>query len=370
MKIKLAIAVVFSCLTIGTYAMPTVYGALDVSIDQASEKRNDEKSVDKTYVNSNSSFIGLKGNLDLNDRLSAIYQIDWTLYADGDNTDFANRTRYVGLKDQYLGTIKIGQQDTAVKTLSGAVDVFNSRSSGKLDVESIMLGENRLSNAVIYETPKTRVGNGDLVFTGVFATGEGNKRTTNQRGTNYVSTRGFSDSLSGSAVYSNANFLVGIGYDRAIPSQFASKKAVNGTPASILATANTVRVVGRAKVQNLVLKGLYQHSKAVDKKLVNASNAEYLPSINKSTLNKAQGWLVGAEYTIPSTLVTVKASYSENLTDFRATNDFKAQQIAAGVDYSFNKQVKAYGQVGQVQYKQGTSKEKARLGGVGMEYKF
>lgn len=369
---KLAIAIALSCMTAGAFAMPTLYGTIDVSVDQASEKLNNGKNQSKTHVHSNSSFIGIKGDVELNNRLSAIYQADWVVFADGDDRDFSNRTRFVGLKDKQLGTIKVGQQDTAVKTLSGAVDVFNGRAGSKFDVESIMLGETRLSNAIVYETPKITMGNGGLVITGVATTGEGRSRNTNNAGSNYVSSRGISGSFSTSAVYSNDNFLVGVGYDKAIPSLFAPKRAVgsNGT----LAVADTVRVVGRAKVDNLVLKGLYQRSEAVDKAITTTVNNTTVTAvsnvINSSTLNKAQGWLVGAEYTVPQTPVTVKGSYSENVTDYKTTADLKAQQLAAGVDYSFNKQVKAYGQVGQVKYKQGSTKEKATLGGVGLEYKF
>lgn len=367
---KLAIAIALSCMTAGAFAMPTLYGTIDVSVDQASEKLNNGKNQSKTHVHSNSSFIGIKGDVELNNRLSAVYQADWVVFADGDDRDFSNRTRFVGLKDKQLGTIKVGQQDTAIKTLSSAVDVFNGRAGSKFDVESIMLGETRLSNAIVYETPKITIGNGGLVVTGVATTGEGRSRNTNNAGSNYVSSRGISGSFSTSAVYSNDNFLVGVGYDKAIPSLFAPKRAVNGGNGT-LAVADTVRVVGRAKVvDNLVLKGLYQHSKAVDQAITVGGVTAVSTAINKSTLNKAQGWLVGAEYTIPQTPVTVKGSYSENITDFKSSDDLKAQQIATGVDYSFNKQVKAYGQVGQVKYKQGSTKEKATLGGVGLEYKF
>lgn len=368
---KLAIAIALSCMTAGAFAMPTLYGTLDVSVDQASEKLDNGKNLSKTHIHSNSSFIGIKGDVELNNRLSAIYQADWVVFADGDDRDFSNRTRFVGLKDKQLGTIKVGQQDTAVKTLSGAVDVFNGRAGSKFDVESIMLGETRLSNTIVYETPKITVGNGGLVITGVATTGEGRSRNTNNAGSNYVSSRGISGSFSTSAVYSNDNFLVGVGYDKAIPSLFAPKRAVAGpNPNGTLAVADTVRVVGRAKVDNLVLKGLYQRSEAVDKAITVNGVTAVSNIINSSTLNKAQGWLVGAEYTVPQTPVTVKGSYSENLTDMKSGNDLKAQQIALGVDYSFNKQVKAYGQVGQVQYKEGSDKDKATIGGVGVEYKF
>lgn len=372
---KLAIAIALSCMTAGAFAMPTVYGTIDVSVEQASKKAANGKNLSEAHVHSNSSYLGIKGDVELNNRLSAVYQADWVVFADGDNRDFSNRTRFVGLKDKQLGTLKFGQQDTAVKPMSIPVDVFNGRAGGKLDVESIMLGETRLSNAIVYETPKITVGNGGLVITGVATTGEGRPKTSMANGSNYVASRGISGSFSTSAVYNSDAFLVGVGYDKNIPSLFAPKKAVNSE--YVYGVADTVRVIGRAKVaDNLVLKGLYQHSKAGSKTAANtnANSQGVVVQINKSTLNKAEGWLVGAEYTVPQTPVTVKASYSENVTDYKndvaGVDDLKAQQIAAGVDYSFNKQVKAYGQVGQVQYKEGTKKDKVTLGGVGLEYKF
>ena len=77
-------------------------------------------------ISSNSSFVGLKGDEKLNERLSAVYGIEWGISTDGDSADWTQRNRFVGLKDAKLGTLKIGAHDTPVKQLSSAVDTFNN----------------------------------------------------------------------------------------------------------------------------------------------------------------------------------------------------------------------------------------------------
>lgn len=372
MQTKLATAIALSLSTMTAYAnLPTVYGALDVSTDYvaAKDKVTGEKA-NETHVNSNSSFVGLKGDLELTENLSAIYQIDWTIYADGDNTDFANRTRYAGLKHKKFGAIKVGQQDTALKSLSGMVDSFNARAASRLDVDGIMGGDNRLSNAIVYETPNIKAGEGNFKVTGVFTTGEGRGEIRSANGTNYVASKGFGNSLSTSVVYTHPQFLVGVAYDKAIPTVFAPQRTfslVNSfdREQNVIAAANTIRVVGRAKVtDDLTVQGLYQVSEVEDKQ---GNNAQ------AENIDQSQAFLAAVEYNLPQKKeITLKAQYSQNVTDFKnGDKDFEARQAAVGIDYAFNKQVKVYGQYGFQQFEQGSTTDKeVNILGVGMEYKF
>ncbi|MDO4223134.1 MAG: porin [Acinetobacter sp.] len=367
MKIQttLAAAIALSLATVAQ-AAPTVYGALDASVNYVPEKNATTANRDVTEITSNNSFIGVKGQEKLNDRLEAVYQIDWTLHADGENTDFSNRTRFIGLKDKQLGTLKVGQQDTPLKLLSSAVDLFNNRLLNTADVHGIMGGENRVSNSIVYESPAIDVGVGKLKVNALTATGEASVDTTSTS-TGKVNGRGFGDSISTSVVYTHANdlFLVGAGYDKAMPSRLAGTAFLNAsnratTTPSATTESNLFRLTGRVNIPDsgVSVVGLFQTGE---------------PTSDTHAIDKSTGFLVGATYTVPQAKAwTAKATYSQNTTSFKAatTADFKAEQFIGGVDYAFNKQAKVYGQAGYLTVKQGTAKDKQPVASVGVEYKF
>lgn len=68
---------------------------------------------------------------------------------------------------------------------------------------------------------------------------------------------------------------------------------------------------------------------------------------------------------------TVKGQYSySDVTFNNASPDFEVNQILAGVDYAFSKQVKVYGTAGYLTVEQGSDEDKQILVGTGFEYKF
>jgi len=356
MKIKIVTAAVLGLLATSTFAAPTIYGEIDASVDYLPEKNAKTANRDVWEISSNSSFIGIKGDEKLTDRLSAVYAAEWGLSADGDSTDWTQRNRFVGLKDSQLGTIKIGVHDTPVKQLSSAVDTFNNYVANRADVNGIFTGENRISNVVVYESPAVKVPvlDGAIKVNALLATGEATGIDNSKVGVAKVDGRGLGDSWSASASFESPLLVAGIGYDKAIPSNFlgrgilnASDKAITGS--SLFAAANTVRVIGRLNpVEGLALKALYQTSE-VEKALGNAAGSEN---------PQAKSW-------------TVKGQYSQNDTSFKNnTADFKAKQIIGGVDYAFNKQVKTYGYAGYLTLEQADKKDKQPVAGLGLEFKF
>lgn len=389
---KLATAVVLSLMTAGVYAAPTVYGALDVSVDhQINQTKANVNSTtaavtgfttqDVTEVNSNNSYIGIKGQEQLTDRLSAVYQVDWTLNTDGDTTDFSNRSRFIGLKDKQFGTLKVGQQDTPLKLLSTAVDSFNNRIENKADVHGVMGGENRIADSIVYELPTIDVGTGKLNFSALTATGEsGNIRTTS--GGYRVAGRGFGEAISAAATYTHADdlFLVGVGVDRHMPSGFLNDAFRSDTNQGIVhAEANTVRATGRVNLKNqgLAIKGLYQISEVADAttSLVTGTTSTAVQTAAQNTLadiDKATSWLVGAEWNVPQMkALTTKLQYSQSTTSFKTAGfaDYEVKQVMLGADYALSKQAKVYGQAGYLNIKDSTTDEQAVVG-LGMEYKF
>jgi predicted porin len=316
--------------------------------------------------------VGLKGEEKLTDRLNALYQAEFTINVDdgASNSDtFVPRNLFVGIKDAQLGTLKAGKIDTPVKQLSSVVDTFNNYVDNKADIGGIFTGENRIDNVVVYETPAFKVANGDLKATALLATGEASG-IAKGKGASKVAGRGLGDAFSTSVVYDNKKVIAGIGYDKAIPSNFAGVGFLNtddgeiGEVASIFAAANTIRAIGRVNLDGgLALKALYQTSE-VEEVAGNDAVAAFI--------DDAQGWLIGAEYKLPNAQAwTIKGQYSQNTTEFTdGIADFEAQQILVGADYAFSKQVKAYGHAGYLTLEQGADKTNQPVAGLGLEYKF
>ena len=379
MKIKIVTAAVLSLLATTTFAAPTIYGEIDASVDYLPEKNATKANKDVWEISSNSSFIGVKGDEKLTDRLSAVYAIEWGFSADGDSTDWSQRNRFVGLKDAQLGTVKIGVHDTPLKQLSSVVDTFNNYVANKADIGGIFGGETRISNVVVYESPAVKVPvlDGAIKVSGLLATGEATGIDTSKSGVVKTAGRGLGDAWSASASFESPLLVAGVAYDKAIPSSFlgrgflnASDKAIptsgtTTTAPTVTAAANTLRVIGRINpVNGLALKALFQSSEVEN----GAGNA-----VGTDTIDDAKGWLVGAEYTIPQAKNwTVKGQYSQNTTSFKpaGVEDFEAKQIIGGVDYAFNKQVKTYGYAGYLTLEQASKKDKQPVAGLGLEFKF
>lgn len=368
MKMKIVLATMISIATSATFAAPKLYGEIDASLDYLPEKNATTADRDVWKVNSNSSFLGIKGEEKLTDRLSAVYLAEWAFNADGDGTDWSQRNRYVGLKDEKLGTIKIGKHNTPVKELSSAVDSFNNYVRNKADIDGIMTGENRINNVIVYETPEIELLGGSVEWSALLATGEA-QGIKDANGGKTVDGRGLGDAWSTSLTYTNPMILAGIGYEKAMPSDFLGHGVLNATDTKtdvddVLAAADTLRLTGRlTPVKGLALKALFQTSKVSDAK----GN-----DVGAANIDRSVGWLVGGEYRFPNAEQwNLRAQYSKNSTSFKnADADFDAEQIMAGVDYSFNKQVRLYGYTGYSTFKQANTKDTQPLVGTGLEFKF
>ena len=370
MKTKLATAIAFSLLAGTTFAAPTFYGEIDASVDYLPEDNASPVSdKDVIELSSNSSFVGLKGDEKLTDRLSAIYAIEWAFNSDGEGDDWSKRNRFVGLKDAKLGTLKIGAHDTPLKQLSSPVDTFNNYVGNRADVSGIFTGESRVSNAVVYEAPAIALPQGAIKVNALLATGE-SSAIKSDKGVVKTAGRGLGDAWSASVVYDSPVVVAGVAYDKAIPTNFLGRGFDNAsapevTGGTLFAAANTIRAIGRVNLDGgLALKALYQTSEVAD--VDAASKAVDL------LIDDAQGWLIGAEYNLPNAKAwTVKGQYSQNTTSFKDnTADYEAQQIFVGADYAFSKQVKAYGYAGYLTLERGSLETKQPVVGTGLEYKF
>ncbi|MGE8650177.1 porin [Acinetobacter sp. YH12233] len=390
MKTKLATAIALSLLAGTTFAAPTFYGEIDLSLDHVqADNKNGVEDRHITDLNSNNSFLGLKGDEKLTDRLSALYQAEFTFYSDeGSNSSndvFVPRNILIGLKDEKLGALKVGKIDTPVKQLSAVVDTFNNYVANNADVNGIMAGENRIDNVLVYETPAFNVGEGKVEAKLQLATGEGNDTIKATKGGSTVAGRGLGDSWSSSVVYSDKTFVAGLGYDKAIPSRLLARGFLNadsrdvGERSNFTTELNTLRAIGRVNLDNgLSIRGLYQVSDVENADAsvpvnvtVEGVTTNIAPTFARN-IDDAQAWLIGAEYNLPNAKKwTVKGQYSySDVTFNNATPDFEAKQILAGVDYALSKQVKVYGTAGYLTIEQGSDEDNQLLVGTGFEYKF
>ena len=381
MKNQLSLAIALALTATTTFAAPTFYGEIDLSLDHvAADNAAPVKDRNITDLNSNNSFLGLKGDEKLTDRLSALYQAEFTFYADeggngGTGDAFVPRNILIGLKDEKLGSLKVGKIDTPVKQLSAVVDTFNNYVSNNGDIHGIMGGENRLDNTLVYEAPALKVGAGKVEAKVQLATGEGKNTITSTKGGYTVAGQGLGDTWSSSVVYSDKQFVAGIGYDKAVPTRFLSRGFLNadatevGTASNVVAEANTIRAIGRVNLDGgLSLRALYQVSEVANE----SASPSAAAVVTAGNIDDAQAWLVGAEYNIPTAKAwTLKGQYSQNVVSFKnAASDYEVSQIIAGADYAFTKQVKVYGTAGYLTIEQGSNKDKQVLVGTGLEYKF
>ena len=161
-KSKFLFASSLLLISMSAISAPKVYGKLNIALNNNGSDGVNEKEID---LISNSSRLGLKGQLEMQDGLVGLYQIEYQIdpvdgYARdevrGENgeikvTDstFTQRNSYVGLKGSF-GTLKLGKHDTPLKKASLKVDLFNDL---KGDIKNITDGENRITSFLGYDSP-------------------------------------------------------------------------------------------------------------------------------------------------------------------------------------------------------------------------
>jgi predicted porin len=365
---KLLLAATIATLTASAaHAAPTVYGKMHVSVDSMDEFGATKADTDNVIkVNSNASRIGVKGDEKLTDNLSVIYLAEWQVNTDGDGADLDMRNRFVGLKYDGVGAVKVGRIDSHLKNAQGKVDYFNDMHV--LDMGKTLAGENRLNNVISLESdPKALGGFSANVM---LQQGENTKLSGNS---DEVSDS-VGDAISASLVYENkdAGLFAALAGDKNVVSTFAA----NGKKAE----ADVIRVVGSldlgalANVTGLTLNAMFQTAEPT-----NLSAA--VPAVPPATtgtpagdfrgFDKENSFLVSAGYKIGDTPWSVKAQYEQSTTEYTTagSKDVELSQIGGMVDYQFNSKTRAYGYVAQ---KSDDRKgvEDLNYVGLGLEFNF
>ncbi len=273
-KLALVVAVGFA-FSQNVHADPvSLYGQLNVSAQSS-----DEGQGSFSEMKSNASRFGVKGDFDLENGLSLVYQMEWAVdLADvGGSGNITARNQYVGLKGNF-GQVRLGRHDTALKDAQGKVDLFNDYEA---DVKALWKGEVRASNSITYYTPTV---NGF----GVHLT--------------YI----MEDKADGEDAFSASVFY---GDENLKDSQYYAAIAID----SDVSGYDTMRLQGQAKVGDVKL-GAILHSQE-----------------DIVTGEEQDGWLVSAAYPVGKT--EFKAQY-QTLEDDDA--------VSIGADYKAGKNTTLY----------------------------
>ncbi len=127
--------------------VPNFYGKMNVT--QAFIQQEDAGSYSE--LNSNASRLGVKGNFELNEAITAFYQAEFQIDVDGDSDEtFGQRNTFLGAKGSF-GKVQAGVFDSALKASQKKVDQFNDL---KADIKNFVTrSDNRVKNVVRYQSP-------------------------------------------------------------------------------------------------------------------------------------------------------------------------------------------------------------------------
>ncbi|TCB79461.1 porin [Acinetobacter sp. ANC 4173] len=362
---KLLLAAAVTTLSLNAaQAAPTLYGKLNVSIDNVDNKNFDGKS-DVSEVNSNASRFGIKGEEKLTEKLSAIYLAEWAIATDGSgsDTDLSARNRFIGLKSDGIGALKVGKFDSYFKTAAGNnQDIFNDHTI--LDITNTMYGEERSNNVIGFESdPKLLAG---LSFNVMFQQGESSSSVTAGTTGNDDKRDGFGDAVSASVNYENKD----LGLALAVAGNSGIQGKYNAYSLKDI-YSDAYRVTGSYDfstigLKGLVLGGLWQHAEPKDDLTAYTANAV---TTNYQGLEE-DSWITAVTYKIGNTPFAVKGQYQSAKTARDGHDDRTIDQYGIGLDYKINKQARFYGIVAQQKRDWLSDDDKRTVIGTGMEYNF
>lgn len=164
MKKAILTALVFAIYSSSVTAdeSPSIYGRLDLSVTHSelgstvySGTSGVNVGESGTYLENNSSNIGLKGKSSINDDINIIYKMEFGVNntsnrANDSSKVFSARNSYLGIETVY-GSLLIGRNDTVFKTSEGKVDIFGTTNA---DINQLVAGQTRSADGLWYYSPK------------------------------------------------------------------------------------------------------------------------------------------------------------------------------------------------------------------------
>ncbi len=127
-----------------------VYGKARMSLDFINNDDSTAGREDSTVsLSSNTSRLGFKGDEDLGNGLSALWQLETQVDFDTGSAFQSARNTFIGLGGGF-GTVLLGHHDTPNKIASAPLDIF---SDTRADFNAIVGGDVRADNVIAYISP-------------------------------------------------------------------------------------------------------------------------------------------------------------------------------------------------------------------------
>lgn len=327
--LALAVAAALS-LPMAAQAAPTVYGKVNASVDYLSG--DSYKNV--WEINSNASRFGVKGDESLTGSLSALYQVEMGVeLANGDAT-LSSRNRFVGLKHNDLGTVRLGRFDSSFKAAEGSVDVFNDQKYADMETAVGVSGQGRLSRVIGYTSPL--LANAVTINVDI------------QQGDNTSPASGkhdhSSDGFAASGVYKADNVYLALALEKGLNDGAASggtigdqylgpvSYGVAGLNGGVAADSRSgIRLVGAVTLDELQLGGLLQSTQSTHEDIGGPGNNK----LDETAM------LVSAAYKMDKSN-TLKGELGYNKYDVGG-GDAKINFVGAGLDHNFTSNTRVYG---------------------------
>lgn len=286
-------------------AAPTVYGKVHLSYGSVDNESKDlanagvdASTTDNVQLRSHASRVGVKGDRDLGNGLSAIYKFEWQVdYEQDEDAGFDRRNMYAGLKGNW-GQVRFGRHDTPLKMAQGKFDLFGD-TDGDLKNAGDQDGENRLDNVLAYLGKS-----GNIKYAIALIPGEGDGTTAGGSGD------GAADSISASIAYEDGPLYVALAQD--------SYDDTDGSAENSL-----TRLIGTYKMGNMQLGLMYQ------------TGVE-----GAAATGEDEDWLGVSFKTKISARNTFKAQYI--MVEDNANVQREGTLMAVGIDHKFDKKTSGY----------------------------
>lgn len=300
---------------------PEFYGMLYVSLDlQKSENTIDATKDEPSHwaLNSRNSRIGVKQDIALNDKLTAVYKIETGVEIDdGDRNgkSFYQRDIYLGVKGDY-GQIIGGRFNTPMRMAEGKIDPFNHLDG---DITAVLGGHVRVNNIVQYSSPKFA----NTVINVAFMPGELEDLDGDGADDNRIA-----NAFSASAVYNEGNLYAAFALDKNMPAQVTTDD---------LNRSDRVQLAAKYQMGAAAFGTIIQHAvDSDDSKLkenafiVNGTyrisdytlKAQYGLNKGDSTKNERSLAAVGVNYHVAKNSI---ASVNYSIKDYELKNGNKAE---------------------------------------------
>lgn len=283
-------------------AGPTVYGYFNVSLDHL-----DNEADSALNVSSNSSHIGVKGDVEIQESLKAVYQVETEIRADIGGGAWATRDTFLGLAGKF-GTVRAGQIDTPVKTIGRRVEMFGNQVGDSRNLTRVAAGDNiarfdeRPKNSIAYATPK---------FSGLQGFVQYSTNAAPTATADGTAANNDSDLISVAAYYAEGPAFFGVGYESV------------GNPANLGGTEDpsAIRIGGFYDISSdLRVAALYQ--------TVSGTDAAFDQDV----------YGLGVRYKVSGPWILKAQTYQLS----GEGNDSDATLLALGIDYALAKPVTIY----------------------------